>query len=86
MKNLPQNSTQDVLYTLISEGSVSIMEFPYLSGFRTRISNLKLIYGLPLRTDKKQGVNKFGRSYCYHRHYLTDKEKAIKIYNKMQEN
>ena len=84
--NTPKTSTQDVLYTLIAEGSVSIMEFAYLSGFRTRISNLKLKYGLKLRTEMQKGMNKFGRVYKYHRHYIIDKEQAIKIYNKMQEN
>lgn len=36
----PTTNKAEILYTLITNGSVSIKDFPYLSGFRTRISEL----------------------------------------------
>ena len=38
--NTPQTTEQEILLHLIENGSVSIFDFPYLSGFRTRISNV----------------------------------------------
>jgi len=38
----PLTTTQEVLYTLITQGYVSIFDFSYLSGFITRVSDLKL--------------------------------------------
>ena len=57
----PTTSTQEVLLTLILQGSVSIFDFPYLSGFRTRVSNLCLNYGLNLEriTSTKHKVWQF---------------------------
>jgi hypothetical protein len=36
----PKNTKAEILLTAIENGSVSIMDFPYLSGFRTRISEI----------------------------------------------
>ena len=41
---MPKTATQEVLLSLILQGSVSIFDFAWMSGFRTRISNLKLDY------------------------------------------
>jgi len=78
----PVNNTAEILHTLINSGSVSIMEFPYLSGFRTRISELNK-EGLALRKVTISNKNKYGNTYAYVRHYLLDekKELANKIYN-----
>ena len=46
----PKTTTAEVLQTLILKGDASIEDFPYLSGFRTRISNLVLIYKLKLKS------------------------------------
>lgn len=37
----PKSSIQEVLFTLITNGSASIVDYRFLSGFRTRISNIK---------------------------------------------
>ena len=79
----PTTNNHEILYHLIKYGAVDIFDFPYLSGFRTRVSNLKLNYGVEMFEMNKQHVNKFGRKITYVRHYLSDKEKAIEIYNNM---
>lgn len=81
----PKTSTQEVLLTLILQGNVSIFDFPYLSGFRTRISNLKLDYNLDIQTEKKTKENKFKNTYTYAYHTLpeSEKQKAIDLYNEL---
>jgi len=76
---------QEVLLTLILQGNVTLFHFPVMAGFRTRVSNLVLKYGLHLETTKAKRCNKFGNSYTYHIHKLPadQKDKAIAIYNKM---
>ena len=81
----PKTNLQEVLLTLILQGHVSLFAFPAMAGFRTRVSNLVLDYGLNLETTKAKRCNKFGNSYIYHIHKLPaiEKDKAIAIYNKM---
>lgn len=79
--NKPKNQTQEVLYHLIKYGNVSFMDFPYLQGFRTRISELKR--ELSMSTKKVTMKSKYGNSYVMHVHYLEDFEKAKEIYNKI---
>jgi len=81
----PKTNLQEVLLTLILKGNVTLFDFPVMAGFRTRVSNLVLDYGLNLETTKAKRCNKFGNSYTYHIHKLPvdQKDKAIAIYNKM---
>lgn len=81
----PENNTQEVLLTLIHFGKVSLFDFPYLAGFRTRISELKNKLGLQLETVTKTNKNRWGNTYTYHEHILPDGErnKAINIYNQI---
>jgi len=81
----PKTNLQEVLLTLILKGNVSLFAFPVMAGFRTRVSNLVIDYGLNLETTKAKRCNKFGNSYTYHIHKLPadQKDKAIAIYNKM---
>ena len=81
----PKSNIQEVLLTLILQGHVSIFDFPTLSGFRTRVSNLVLIHGLKLNTQMVERCNKFGNKYRYALHKLPDNEKqnAIELYNKL---
>lgn len=78
----PKTATQEVLFTLILNGSVSIRDFAWMSGFRTRISNLKLVHNLNIKTIKLKNKNKFGNSYTYHKHLLlkSEKQNAIDLY------
>lgn len=81
----PQSSEQEVLLTLITQGHVSIFDFSYLSGFRTRVSDLQLKHGLFLERVTDTRYNKFGKAYNYAIHRLTEKEKpkAIELYKKL---
>lgn len=84
----PTTSQEEVLLTLILQGHVSIFDFPYLSGFRTRVSNLVVIYGLKLNRVLDSRVNKYGNTYQYAIHKLPteEKEKAILLYQKLNKN
>lgn len=85
MMTEPKNCTQEVLLTLILNGKVSIFDFPYLSGFRTRISDLRLKHGLNIHSENKKHKNKFNRIYTYAEHHLSEaeREKAIRIYSQL---
>ena len=81
----PINNQTEILFTLIRNRKVSIMDFPYLSGFRTRVSELKTDHDLNLKTDRIQSINKFGNSYTYVQHSLPkeERQKAVDLYNKL---
>jgi len=81
----PRTSEQEVLLTLITQGHVSIFDFSYLSGFRTRVSQLQTVHGLFLERTLDKRFNKFGNQYQYAIHKLpeSEKEKAIALYNKL---
>lgn len=83
--NKPKNSTQEVLLHLILFGNASIEDFPYLSGFRTRISNLILDHGLFLEREWIFAFNQYGNQIKYAKHTLPEsqKEKAVQIYLKL---
>lgn len=85
---IPRTNTQEILLELILNGEVSIFSFPYLSGFRTRVSELVLTHKLELDKEIKSDFNKFGNSYWYalHKLPLEEKEKAEKLYFKITEN
>lgn len=80
----PKTNTEEILLTLINTGSVSIMEFPWLSGFRTRVSELNRV-GLKLVPERKKKVNKFGNTFTYviHRLPIEEVEKAKELYLKL---
>lgn len=81
----PNTHTQEILLTLIFNGEVSIFDFSYLSGFRTRVSELILSHKLELEKETKTNQNKFGNTYSYAVHRLPDEQKkyAIELYNKL---
>jgi len=91
MKNIikgypvPKTNTQEILLQLILNGSVSIFDFSYLSGFRTRVSELVLTHELKLDKEMKSGKNKFGNTYTYALHKLPEEQKefAINLYSKL---
>ena len=84
----PTTSQEEVLLTLILQGRVSIFDFPWLSGFRTRVSNLQLVHGLKLERVLDSRANKFGNVYSYAIHKLPteEKENAIALYKKLNKN
>lgn len=81
----PKTNTQEILLTLLTQGYVSIFDFSYLSGFRTRVSELQIVHKLSLERKTDKRCNKFGNSYIYAIHYLpkSEKENAEKLYLKL---
>ena len=81
----PKNNKQEVLLTLIDSGKVSIFDYPHLSGFRTRISELVRKHDIKLESVSKSKKNRFGNTFTYTEHRLpaTEKNKAIQVYNSL---
>lgn len=80
----PINQTADILKVLIEQPGISEKSFSY-NGFRSRISELRNIFGLNIRHVEKEFVNKFGHKSRYREHFLYDgdKEKAKEVYEEI---
>ena len=78
----PKTTEQEILLHLIENGKVSIFDFPYISGFRTRISNLKK-KGVEIESKLIKGVNKYGNSYFFVIHSIIDKNTAVSTYENL---
>jgi len=80
-----KTNEQEVLLTLILQGHVSIFDFPYLSGYRTRVSQLQSNHKLVLERTTDRRCNKFGNTYTYaiYKLPISEKEKAIELYHKL---
>ena len=83
----PKTDKQKVLRHAIRNGSVSIKNFGYLCGFRTRISELNSL-GVPFYRIIKTDKNENGNSYYYMEHQIKDEDKsqAVDIYLKLIKN
>ncbi len=81
----PKSVIQEVLLHMIKNSTTSIKSFPTLSGFRTRISELKRFYGVEFDTQMLTGVNKYGKEFKYACHRIPAEylQKAIDVYLKM---
>ena len=82
----PTTQMQEVLFELIKEGKCSIKQFFYMCGFRTRISELNLKYGLILdSSERSAGKNINGNSFSFPIHKLPkdQKKRAIELYKKL---
>ncbi len=81
----PVNNRAEVLHTLLQKGFVSIEDYPHLSGFRTRVSELCLRYSLALDSEMVRSKNKFGNPIAYKKHILpvSEQKKALEIYNEI---
>jgi len=81
----PKNNKAEILFTLIAKGNVSIRDFGYMSGFRTRLSEISRKDNINLRSENLKGTNKFGNTYVYVNHLLPEEEKetAIELYHKI---
>lgn len=81
----PIDNIEEVINTLLVQGNVSIKDFPYLSGFRTRISELRVLLsekGAELISTPTKGENKFKRTYTYNVHHIQPKDfiTLLKLY------
>lgn len=81
----PKTNLQEVLLTLIIKGNVSIIDYPYLSGFRTRISELVNKHDLTLTVKILKWRNKFNNPCKCSVHHLPlhEKDRAIELYKKL---
>lgn len=81
----PKTVTQEVLLHMLENGITSIKSFPTLSGFRTRISELKNKYGVIFETRMLLGVNKYGREFRYAAHHINPEHllHALSVYEKL---
>jgi hypothetical protein len=81
----PKTNEQEVLLTLILQGYTSFLDFSYMQGYRTRISELQSQHSLVLDRVTDTRCNKFGNSYTYAIYKLptSEKEKAIELYHKL---
>lgn len=84
----PVNTTAEVLFGLITKGSVSMKEFSWMEGFRTRVSELNRKHHIPLSKTTEKGENKHGNTIRYHRHSLPieEIEFALTVYKKININ
>ena len=85
--NFPKTNEQEVLLTLITQGRVSLFDFPVMAGYRTRISDLQKKHNLHLKRVLNQRFNKFGNSYTYAIYKLDPEnlQQAIDIYKKIND-
>lgn len=81
----PKSNIQEILYDLITNGSVSITSYWWQPGFRMRISEIRF-KGIKLDSAEKKGKNKWGREYKFMVHKLpfSEMENAVNIYKKLQ--
>jgi hypothetical protein len=81
----PKTNIQEILFELINEGKTSIFSFPYLSGFRTRVSEIQRDHGIKLDRIMETRCNKFSNPYTFANHILplSEKDKAVELYNKL---
>lgn len=78
----PNSYLQKVLLFIICNKTVSFKDFRNMPGFRTRISELSLEYGLKLEHMPLRDIGEFGNVIKYVLHILpkSEKEKAIDLY------
>lgn len=79
----PTSAITEVLYELLTNESISNANLPYMWGFRARISDLIIKYGIGIASSKEHAKNKHGRGYTYVKHTLTNKKHALKTYNQL---
>jgi len=83
----PKTHLTEVLYHLITHRKVSVESFYWMSGYRTRVSDLELKHGLVLKEEYKSFKSKYGNKSSITIHLLTDEyyQKAINVYNELTE-
>lgn len=80
----PKNQKAKLLRRLIMDEMISERD-EKMNGFRTRISELRLDHGVPIRFNWKAFTNEFGHEGKYKVHYILtiDKELCEKIYQEI---
>lgn len=78
----PKSWQQEILLTLILKGKVSLVDFPKLSGYRTRVSELREM-GIKTKDVKVYFTSRFGNKSDYIEHHLLNKEFAESLYKEL---
>jgi hypothetical protein len=80
----PRNQTCKILLAMIQGRSVTEGDFR-MNGFRTRISELRLDYGLPIHSAWKTFTTEFNEPGRCKAHFIleVDREAAIEVYEKL---
>ena len=79
---------QEVLYELINRLFIDRKTMMLSAGvwnLTARISDLRLIPGIEIVSDKRTGTNKYGREISYVFYTLENKKEAVKVYHKMKD-
>ena len=84
----PKNNTAEVLFNLIIKGSVSMKDFAWMEGFRTRVSEINLKHNITLLKTSETAENKYGHPIRFIRHTLPEDqlEFATSVYNQINKN
>ena len=82
----PKTHKAEILHTILQKGEVSLMDFPHLSGYRTRLSELRRV--LPcsaLKRELREGKSKFNNPFKYAAYILNDfhQRTVLKVYNEI---
>ena len=79
----PKSKMAKFLKALIEKKEVSIKTFGE-SSMRSRISDLRLNYGLNIESRMIESINEFGNTYRYANYVLrTTQKDSLKIYEKI---
>jgi hypothetical protein len=80
----PRNQTCKILLAMIQGRMITEQDFR-INGFRTRISELRLDYGLPIHFAWKEFTSEFGEPGKCKSHFIleVDREQAIEVYEKL---
>lgn len=80
----PKNCTQWVLHTLLNKGSLTESESG-LNGYRSRLSELRNDYGIPIQARKIKFTTRFNKPKDVNEHFILESyfDTAIAAYLKM---
>jgi hypothetical protein len=86
--SFPRNNKEEILFTLINQKYVCYLDFPEISKFSARISEIQTQLGINLIKVNSTRNSKFGNPFRYVIYRVSDKEheKAIEIYRKLNPN
>lgn len=83
----PKTDNEEVLITAIRKGYVDCIMFGWMSGFRTRCSDLRRFHKVPFLPERITKKNRHGHVISIVRHHLKTqkaKDQALGIYLKMK--
>lgn len=80
----PKNQTAKILKAMI-DGQMVTEQSMRMNGFRTRLSELRLDYGLPIHWAWKEFRTEFGEPGKCKAHFIleVDRESAIEVYERI---